>query len=136
MSTIPWPIDIDTSIGDRRYIANTMAKKVSVNRLVERVWDIEGFPHYFFGADKQLYRYDLRGAIRQNKRIQLRYTQGYVLKSRFYSLSQLRLLLRRHGATGCPMTNRTRIVRLTAGSVYFITGPKTEKPPVSDPSCF
>ena len=28
---------------------------------IERVWDIEGFPDYFFGADNQLYRYDSRG---------------------------------------------------------------------------
>ena len=31
-----------------------MDRKVSVNQLVERVWDIEGCPNYFFGADKQL----------------------------------------------------------------------------------
>lgn len=78
-----------------------MANKVAATLLIERTWDIEGFPTYFFGADKQLYRYDSRGAIRQNKRVVLRYTQGYVLKSRFYSLAQLRPLLRRHiPATG------------------------------------
>ncbi len=63
---------------------------------VERVWDIEGYPAYFFGADKELYRYTSRGEIRRNPRIVKRYTQGYVLKSRFYSLNQLRPLLRRH----------------------------------------
>lgn len=66
---------------------------------VQRVWDIEGYPNYFFGDDKQLYRFDSRGCIRKNKRVMLRYTQGYVLKSRFYSLTQLRPLLRRHIAT-------------------------------------
>ena len=73
-----------------------MNKRIAISQLVERKWDIDGFPHYFFGADKKLYRFDTRGQLRQNKRIMLRYTAGYVLKSRFYSLSQLRPLLRRH----------------------------------------
>jgi hypothetical protein len=73
-----------------------MAKKVTQTTLIERVWDIEGFPNYFFGADKHLYRFDSRGRIRRNKRVMLRYTAGYVLRSRFYSLKQLRSLLRRH----------------------------------------
>jgi hypothetical protein len=64
--------------------------------LVERMWDIEGFPNYFFGRDKQLYRFDSRGSLRRNKRVVNCSTVGYVLKSRFYSLHQLRLLLRRH----------------------------------------
>ncbi|MVM37945.1 hypothetical protein GO730_10635 [Spirosoma sp. HMF3257] len=79
-----------------------MAKKILINQLVERVWDIEGYPDYFFGADKQLYRFDSRGNIQRNKRILLRYTLGYVLKSRFYSLTQLRPLLRKHIATDHP----------------------------------
>ncbi|WP_240163761.1 hypothetical protein [Spirosoma taeanense] len=66
------------------------------------MWDIVGFPDYFFGDDNQLYRYDSRGAIRENKRIVVGYTQGYSLKGRFYSLSQLRPLLRRHGVTAQP----------------------------------
>jgi hypothetical protein len=73
-----------------------MPKKIAVTLLIGRVWDIDGFPDYFFGDDKQLYRYDSRGAIRKNKRIVVRYTQGYSLKGRFYSLSRLRPLLRRH----------------------------------------
>ncbi|MEZ0486141.1 hypothetical protein [Fibrella aquatica] len=72
------------------------SKNIPVDQLVDRMWDIEGFPNYFFGKDKQLYRYDSRGRLWRNKRIILRYTAGYVLKSRFYSLSQLRPLLRRH----------------------------------------
>jgi hypothetical protein len=67
-----------------------------------RDWDIEGFPNYFFAADKNLYRYDSRGQIKQNKRVVIGTTQGYVLKSRFYSLAQLRLLLRRHDPTTHP----------------------------------
>ena len=75
-----------------------------VSLSVQRVWDIQGFPDYFFGDDKQLYRYDSRGNLRRNKRAVKRYTIGYVLKSRFYSLSQLRPLLRRHGeGDGTPL---------------------------------
>ncbi|WP_375446615.1 hypothetical protein [uncultured Fibrella sp.] len=73
-----------------------MSKRIPIYQLIERKWDIDGFPTYFFGADKKLYRFDARGRLQQNKRIMLRYTAGYVLKSRFYSLSQLRPLLRRH----------------------------------------
>lgn len=71
----------------------------NVQALVQRVWDIDGYPNYFFGDDNQLYRFDSRGCIKRNKRVMLRYTQGYVLKSRFYSLSQLRPMLRRHDPT-------------------------------------
>lgn len=80
-----------------------MAKKVSVNKLVERVWDIEGYPNYFFGANKQLYRFDSRGRVQQNKRIMIGYTSGYILKRKFFSLSQLRPMLRRHDATDHPV---------------------------------
>ena len=80
-----------------------MSRKVAVTLLIGRVWDIEGFPNYFFGADKQLYRYDSRGSIRKNKRIVVHYTQGYSLKGRFYSLSQLRPLLRQHDVTNRPV---------------------------------
>lgn len=65
-----------------------------------RLWDIDGFPNYFFGKDKKLYRFDSRGQVKQNKRIVIGTTQGYVLKSKFYSLAQLRPLLRQHGVTG------------------------------------
>ena len=73
-----------------------MAQKIAVTELVERMWDIDGFPNYFFGSDKQLYRFDSRGNVKRNKRVVNCSTMGYVLKSRFYSLSQLRPLLRRH----------------------------------------
>lgn len=79
-----------------------MPKKVSVTQVVARVWDIDGYPGYFFGADKRLYRFDSRGQIRQNKRVMIGYTAGYTLKSRFYSLAQLRPLLRRHVPTDYP----------------------------------
>ena len=69
---------------------------------VERIWDVDGYPNYFFGHDKQLYRYDSRGQVKTNKRIVIGTTQGYILKRKFYSLSQLRPLLRRHDATDHP----------------------------------
>lgn len=67
-----------------------------------RQWNIEGFPNYFFGQDKNLYRFDSRGQIKRNKRIVIGTTQGYVLKRKFYSLTQLRPLLRQHEATSYP----------------------------------
>ena len=74
-----------------------VARKISFIQTVERVWDIEGFPNYFFGHDKRLYRFDSRGRVKVNKRLVIGTTQGYVLKTKFFSLSQLRPLLRRHG---------------------------------------
>jgi hypothetical protein len=63
---------------------------------VQRVWDIDGYPNYFFGEDKNLYRITARGELRRNPRHLKGYTLGYVLKSRFYSYAQLRPLLRRY----------------------------------------
>ncbi|MBC7570214.1 MAG: hypothetical protein H7319_10825 [Spirosoma sp.] len=74
-----------------------MADKILVYTSVERVWDIDGHPNYFFGDDKHLYRYDSRGRVRRNKQIVVGYTMGYVLKSKFFSLVRLRSMLRRHG---------------------------------------
>ena len=73
-----------------------------VQFLIQRVWDIDGYPNYFFGDDKHLYRYDSRGQVHRNKQILIGYTRGYVLKQKFYSLNQLRPLLRRHEATDHP----------------------------------
>lgn len=75
-----------------------MGKKISVTETVERVWDVEGYPNYFFGSDKHLYRYDSQGRVRRNKQIVIGYTMGYVLKSKFFSLARLRLMLRPHSA--------------------------------------
>ncbi|WP_460906305.1 hypothetical protein [Spirosoma areae] len=73
-----------------------------IQRSIQRVWDIEGYPDYFFGGDSELYRITKRGDIRRNRRCMKRYTQGYTLKSKFYSLSQLRPMLRRHVPTDYP----------------------------------
>jgi len=66
---------------------------------VQRVWDIEGYPDYFFDENGQLYRFTARGDVKPLRRTVKRYTQGYTLKSRFYSLSQLRPMLRQHVPT-------------------------------------
>ncbi len=81
-----------------------MAKKVTLitAEFIIRLWDIDGFPNYFFGNDKKLYRFDSRGQLKKNKRIVIGTTQGYILKSKFYSLTQLRPLLRQHDATNNP----------------------------------
>lgn len=77
-----------------------MARKIVVLKaeLIIRLWDVDGFPAYFFGHDKKLYRFDARGQVKQNKRIVIGTTQGYILKRKFFSLLRLRPLLRRHRA--------------------------------------
>ncbi len=70
---------------------------------VQRVWDIEGYPNYFFGDDKQLYRITSRGNVKRNRRTMKRYTMGYVVKSKFFSLAKLRPMLRRHVPTDYPV---------------------------------
>ncbi len=77
-----------------------MATKIAVinAKFIIRWWNVEGYPNYFFGQDKKLYRFDSRGRVKQNKRVVIGTTQGYVLKSRFYSLAQLRPMLGRHNA--------------------------------------
>ncbi|GAB3557812.1 hypothetical protein [Spirosoma fluminis] len=82
-----------------------MTSKLALPKVefIIRSWDIEGFPNYFFGQDKQLYRLDSRGQIKRNKRIVIGTTQGYILKRKFYSLTQLRPLLRQHDVTNHPM---------------------------------
>ncbi|GAB3998852.1 hypothetical protein GCM10028807_47630 [Spirosoma daeguense] len=82
-----------------------MSKKITriSTEFIIRYWDIEGFSSYFFGEDKKLYRFDSRGQIKQNKRIVIGTTQGYILKRKFYSLAQLRPLLRRHNPTDNPV---------------------------------
>ena len=79
-----------------------MIKRYVVAVPVQRNWDIDGYPNYFFGNDNELYRVTKRGELKCIRRSMKRYTQGYVLKSRFYSLLQLRLMLRRHDLTDYP----------------------------------
>lgn len=69
--------------------ASDMKHIISFIRTVERVWDIEGFPNYFFGHDKQLYRYGSRGRVKTNKWVIIGSTKGYILKSKFFSEKQL-----------------------------------------------
>ncbi len=79
-----------------------MTKRYVVQVPVQRIWDVQGHSNYFFGDDNELYRITKRGELRRIRRSMKRYTQGYVLKSRFYSLTQLRSMLRRHDLTGRP----------------------------------
>ena len=79
-----------------------MTKRYVQHVPVQRSWDVEGYDNYFFGDDNELYRITKRGELRRIRRSMKRYTQGYVLKSRFYSLTQSRLMLRRHDLTGGP----------------------------------
>lgn len=70
---------------------------------VQRVWDIEGYPNYFFDEKGKFYSYTARGIAKPLPRTVKRYTQGYTLKSRFYSLAQLQPLLKCHDSTRYPM---------------------------------
>lgn len=70
-----------------------VVKHPEFRQKVVRKWNIIGYPNYFFGEDKQLYRIDSRDRIHQNKRILKGYSQGYILKSRFIPLTRLRSLL-------------------------------------------
>ncbi|QJW88739.1 hypothetical protein HNV11_04765 [Spirosoma taeanense] len=79
-----------------------MTIRYQLTAVVQRIWDIEGYPNHFFGDDNELYRITKRGELRRIRRSMKRYTQGYVIKSQFYSLSQLRPMLRRHDLTGYP----------------------------------
>lgn len=76
--------------------------KWQVHTSIERIWDIDGLPGYFFDDIGQLYRITKRGELKPLRRTIKRYTQGYVLNSRFYSLHQLRPLLRRYVPTDRP----------------------------------
>ena len=67
-----------------------------VYQAIERVWDIDGFPDYFFDEKGLFYRFTKRGDVKRLPRTVKRYTQGYTLKSRFFSLAQLRPLLKRY----------------------------------------
>lgn len=67
-------------------------------KAVTIVWQIEGFPAYGFGKDKRLYNLQ-RG--REVRKVLKGYTLGYNLAGRFYSLNQIRPLLRKP-ETYCP----------------------------------
>ena len=79
-----------------------MIKRYVIEVPVQRNWDIEGYPNYFFGSNNELYRVTKRGELKPIRRSMKCYTQGYVLKSRFCSLLQLRSMLRRHDLTEYP----------------------------------
>ncbi|WP_229365801.1 hypothetical protein [Fibrisoma montanum] len=47
---------------------------VQVQIPVQRVWDIEGYPDYFFDEKEQLYRFNARGDVKPLRRTVKRYT--------------------------------------------------------------
>ena len=73
-----------------------MLKKsyLTVERVVYRKWEIEGYAAYFFGEDKQLYHVVYGGELKVCKMIMKGYSKGYILDSKFITLGKLRTLLR------------------------------------------
>lgn len=60
---------------------------------VRRIWLIDGYPEYFVGDDNKMYRIKKETNVRACKLTQIGYSQGYVLKSRFFTLNRLRSML-------------------------------------------
>jgi hypothetical protein len=63
---------------------------------IDPIWIIEGYPDYFFGNDKYLYRIKADGKARQCKLTVIGYTKGYVLKSKFFSLIRLKGMIQKN----------------------------------------
>lgn len=67
-------------------------KVVLKSKTIKAKWLIEGQPDFFIGEDKKLYR------IKTQREIKLTlngYTKGYYLNRKFFSLHQLRPLIRK-----------------------------------------
>ncbi|PWK15751.1 hypothetical protein LV89_04961 [Arcicella aurantiaca] len=65
-------------------------------------WYLKGFPNYFIGEDKQLYRVirsEGTDSLQLKKLCMQRYTKGYYFSGKFYSLVKLRPLLYRASET-------------------------------------
>lgn len=65
---------------------------VASEKQIEEKWLIEGFPEYFIGSDNCVYHRQNQHVI---KMVMKKYTKGFYLHRRFYSLHALRKLLRR-----------------------------------------
>ncbi len=63
---------------------------------VKRVWLVNGYPDYFVGDDNKMYRIKKDVNVRACKLTQIGYSQGYVLKSRFFTLNRLRAMLQKN----------------------------------------
>lgn len=66
--------------------------------MVNPTWYLKGFPNYFIGDDKQLYRVirsEETDSFQLKKLCMQRYTKGYYFSGKFYSLAKLRPLLYR-----------------------------------------
>jgi hypothetical protein len=62
------------------------------SKIIKAKWLIEGQPDFFIGEDKKLYR------VKTQREIKLTlngYTKGYYLNRKFFSLIQLRPLVRK-----------------------------------------
>jgi hypothetical protein len=62
-------------------------------------WELQGFPQYGFGTDKKLYNVRRGRAVRK---VVKGYTAGFNLAGKFYSLNQIRPLLRKPAEIECP----------------------------------
>ena len=63
---------------------------------IDPKWIIEGYPDYFFGNDKYLYRIKNNFQARRCNKTVIGYTQGYVLKSKFFSLKRLQGMIKKN----------------------------------------
>lgn len=63
---------------------------------VKRLWFVIGYPDYFVGDDNKMYRIKKEVNVRACKLTQIGYSQGYVLKSRFFTLTRLREMLQKN----------------------------------------
>jgi hypothetical protein len=67
---------------------------------ITREWDIEGFPNHFFSSDNRLFRLTKKGEIKENKLMLIGYTKGFVLMSKFHSLTKLAGMKKKHEDQG------------------------------------
>lgn len=65
------------------------------SKKIEKGWEIEGFPQYFFGTDKKLYHLNSQGNAKESKLNLKGYTKGYFLHGKFYSLKRLKPLIKK-----------------------------------------
>lgn len=63
---------------------------------IQKEFGIEGFPNYFYSTEQKLYRITTKGEFRENKLMMIGYTKGYVLMSKFHSLTKLKTLFRKN----------------------------------------
>jgi len=72
---------------------------ISINKVIEICYVIDGYKHYGFGKDKKLY--NLKTGREIKRTINTR-SIGYWLGKKFYSLNKLRSLLKKPENFICP----------------------------------